>query len=141
MNARAIVAAEQGLSVVVFERRDFPSDKACGEGVLPPGVKALERLGVRNRFDRTTSYPFSGIRFQEDGSYAESAMPSIGIGIRRTVLVETLARRAEELGAVLRHRCMVGAVQAEADRAIIHAGEGTVAARLVVAADGLHSSL
>ena len=80
--AVAIVAAEQGLSVVVVERRDFPSDKACGEGVLPPGVKALERLGIRHRFDRTTSFLFSGIRFiQENGSCAESQMPSVGMGI------------------------------------------------------------
>jgi menaquinone-9 beta-reductase len=140
--AVAIVAAEQGLSVLVVERRDFPSDKACGEGVLPPGVKALERLGIRDRFDWTTSFPFSGIRFiQEDGSCAESQMPSVGMGIRRTVLVEALARRAEELGAVLRHRCSVKAVEVKADRAIIHTAGGTIAARLVIAADGLHSSL
>ena len=140
--AVAIVAAEQGFSVIVVERRDFPSDKACGEGVLPPGVKALERLGIRDRFDRTTSYPFNGIRFiQEDGSCAESPMPSIGMGIRRTVLVEMLARRAEELGSVLRHRCVVSAVEAKADRAIVHIANGTIAARLVVAADGLHSLL
>jgi flavin-dependent dehydrogenase len=140
--AVAIVAAQQGLSVVVLERRDFPSDKACGEGVLPPGVTALERLGIRDRFDRTTSYPFRGIRFiQEDGSCAESPMPSIGLGIRRTVLIEMLARRAEELGAVLRPRCMVSAVETDADRAIVHTANGTVAARLVVAADGLHSLL
>lgn len=140
--AVAIVAAEQGLSVLVLERRDFPSDKACGEGVLPPGVKALERLGIRDRFDRTTSYPFRGIRFiQEDECCAESPMPSVGMGIRRTVLVEMLARRAEEFGAVLRHRCMVNAVEARADRAIVHTADAAIAARLVVAADGLHSLL
>ena len=105
-------------------------------------MKALERLGIRDRFDLTTSYTLSGIRFiQEDGSCAESPMPSVGMGIRRTVLVEALARRAEELGAALRHRCMVSAVEVKADRAIVHTGDGTIAARLVVAADGLHSSL
>jgi menaquinone-9 beta-reductase len=83
----AIVAAERGLSVVVIERRDFPADKACGEGILPPGVKALARLGVARRFDNTTSFPFAGIRFiQEDGSSAESLMPAKGLRIRRTVL-------------------------------------------------------
>lgn len=140
--AVAIVAAEQGLSVIVLERREFPSDKACGEGVLPPGVSALERLGIRDRFDRTNSYPFRGIRFvQEDGSSAESSMPSIGMGIRRTVLIEMLSRRAEELGAVLRHRCVVAAFEARPDRAIVHTAEGPIGARLVVAADGLHSML
>lgn len=140
--AVAIVAAEQGLSVIVLERREFPSDKACGEGVLPPGVNALARLGILDRFDRTTSYSFKGIRFvQEDGSSAESSMPSIGMGIRRTILVEMLARRAEELGAVLRHRCSVTAFEALCDRAVVHTAEGPIGARLVVAADGLHSML
>lgn len=140
--AVAIVAAEQGLSVVVIERRDFPADKACGEGVLPPGVKALQRLGIADRFDHSTSYPFAGIRFiQEDGSAAESFMPSNGMGIRRTVLVEALARRAEELGAVLRHRCSVNGFEAKSSEAVVYTSEGKIFGRLVVAADGLHSSL
>ncbi len=140
--ATAIVAAERGLSVVVIERRDFPSDKACGEGVLPPGVKALTRLGIAGRFDHTTSFPFAGIRFiQEDGSSAESRMPTNGLGIRRIVLVRALAQRAQELGAVLRHRCSVYKVETRPHQAVIHTAEGEVRGRLVVAADGLHSSL
>jgi menaquinone-9 beta-reductase len=142
--AVAIVAAEQGLSVIVIERRDCSPDKACGEGVLPPGVKALERLGVADRFDRSTSYPFAGIRFiQEDGSSAESQMPVSGLGIRRTLLVDALARRAEELGAVLQHRCSVIRVEANANahEAVAHTTNGKIFGRLAVAADGLHSQL
>src|SRR5208282_3292222 len=140
--ATAIVAAERGLSVVVIERRDFPADKACGEGVLPPGVKALARLGIADRFDHTTSFPLAGIRFiQEDGSSAESLMPTHGLGIRRTVLVQALAQRAEELGAVLRHRCSVYSVETRRHEAVVDTTEGKVCGRLVVAADGLHSSL
>jgi flavin-dependent dehydrogenase len=140
--ATAIVAAERGLSVAVIERRDFPADKACGEGILPPGVKALARLGIAGRFDCTNSFPFAGIRFiQEEGSSAESRLPTKGLGIRRTVLVQALAHRAEELGAVLRHRCSVYNVETKPHEAVIHTSEGEVRGRLVVAADGLHSSL
>lgn len=140
--AVAIVAAEQGLSVIVVERRDFPPDKACGEGVLPPGVKALQRLGIIDRFDRSTSFPFTGIRFiQEDGSAAAAAMPSHGLGIRRTVLVEALARRAEELGVVLSARCSALGYEASASEAVVFTTNGRISGRLVVAADGLHSSL
>jgi flavin-dependent dehydrogenase len=132
--------------VIVIERRDCSPDKACGEGVLPPGVKALERLGVADRFDRSTSYPFAGIRFiQEDGSSAESQMPVSGLGIRRTLLVDALAQRAEELGAVLQHRCSVHRVEANADanahEAVAHTTNGKIFGRLVVAADGLNSQL
>ncbi len=68
-------------------------------------------------------------------------MPSAGMGIRRTVLVEQLARRAEELGAVLRPRCAVNTVEAKRDHGIVHTEQGPIAARLIVAADGLHSSM
>lgn len=138
--AVAIVAAQQGLSVVVVERRDFPPDKCCGEGVLPPGVKALQRLGIADRFDHSTSYPFAGIRFiQENGCAAQALLPSHGMGIRRTVLVEALARRAEELGAVLRHRCSVNGFEAKSGEAVVYTTEGEIFGRLVVAADGLET--
>jgi flavin-dependent dehydrogenase len=107
-------------------------------------VKALERLGVADRFDRSTSYPFAGIRFiQEDGSSAESQMPVSGLGIRRTLLVDALAQRAEELGAVLQHRCSVHRVEANANanEAIVDTTNGKILGRLVVAADGLNSQL
>lgn len=140
--AAAIVAARQGLSVVVLERRKFPPDKACGEGLLPPGVSALERLGVKPALERDARV-FKGIRFiQENGTAAEAPLPgSGGLGIRRTVLVEAMRRRAEELGAVLRSRCTVAGAQMEASEAALRTSEGIVRARLLVAADGLHSPL
>ena len=141
--AAAIVGAEQGLSVLVLERRRFPPDKACGEGILPPGVRALERLGVRPFSDATTAYRFEGIRFvQENGSATEVRLPDGGgLGIRRTVLVEALMQRAETVGAVVQDRCAVSGVEVTRERAVIRTTNGKVCARLVVAADGLHSPL
>ena len=141
--AAAIVGAEQGLSVLVLERRSFPPDKACGEGVLPPGVRALERLGVASFFDATTAYRFAGVRFvQENGSSAEVRLPDGGgLGIRRTVLIEALMQRAETLGAVVQDRCAVSGVAMTRDCAVLRTSNGKICARLVVAADGLHSPL
>jgi len=140
--ATAIVAAERGFSTVVVERRDFRQDKACGEGVLPPGVTALARLGVADRFDRSTSYKFAGIRFiQEDGTAAAGRMPSFGMGIRRTNLVEALASRAKELGVVSRNRVSVTGYCVASRGAAVRTTDGEIHGRLMVAADGLHSSL
>jgi flavin-dependent dehydrogenase len=140
--ATAIVAAERGLAVLVLERRDFPPDKACGEGILPPGVRALERLGVTRHLDSSQFHPFVGIRFiQEDGTSAESLLPSCGLGIRRTTLVEAMTHRAEDLGAVIRYRCLVSSVTRTATNAVVQTSGGPVTARLLVAADGLHSPL
>jgi flavin-dependent dehydrogenase len=141
--ATAIAVADQGLSVLVLERRDFPPDKVCGEGVLPPGVRALEHLGVIPYLDRRLTRPFSGIRFiQEDCSSIEARLPGQGgLGIRRTALVDAMTRRAQDLGAVVRHQCAVHHVVRQPTQAVVHTSVGTVCARMVVGADGLNSQL
>src|SRR5688500_14408560 len=83
--ALAILAAKRGLNVAVFERQEFPVDKACGEGLMPAGAEALERLGVRGRLSAADASSFVGIRYvQEDGSTAEARFPGgeLGLGIR-----------------------------------------------------------
>lgn len=141
--ATAIAAAEHGLSVVVLERRPEAPDKACGEGILPPGVTALERLGVLSFLPPGGSRRFAGVRFvQEDGAAAEVRLPSGGgLGVRRTVLVDAMARRARDAGVAIRHRCAVSAFERRHDTAALATSHGTVEARIVVAADGLHSRL
>ena len=78
--AAAIVAAELGASVLVVEQRALPPDKACGEGLLPPAVRALERLGVLDEIPAAERRAFAGIRFvQEDGTSAALPLPSGGL--------------------------------------------------------------
>ncbi len=45
--ATAIAVAQRGMSAVVLERHSMPTDKACGEGLMPPALTALEALGAR----------------------------------------------------------------------------------------------
>jgi 2-polyprenyl-6-methoxyphenol hydroxylase-like FAD-dependent oxidoreductase len=69
--AVAIVAAAQGVSVPVLERRDFLPDQACGEVLLRPGVRALERLGVTPILDGAYAPVRSALPFiQENGAAA-----------------------------------------------------------------------
>ena len=42
--ATALYAARAGLEAVVVEQRPGPVDKACGEGLMPGAVRALEEL-------------------------------------------------------------------------------------------------
>jgi len=140
--AAAIVAADLGASVLVLEQRPLPADKACGEGLLPPAVRALERLGVLGELAPDACRPFAGIRFvQPDDASAVLPLPSGGLGVRRTALVEAMARRARSLGAVIADRTPVGGVERTAAGAVIHTARGDIHARLVVAADGLHSPI
>jgi len=141
--AAAIGAARRGLRVVVLERREWPQDKACGEGLMPSGLHALERLGVRALIDPAECAPFAGIRYvQEDGSFAEGRFVGEGgLGIRRSALSAALVRRAAELGVELRARAPVRRIERGAASVTLELEGERLQARLVVAADGLASPL
>src|SRR5262249_12093543 len=101
--AAAIAARQAGLQATVAESQHPPIDKACGEGLMPSAVAALHELGVR--FSPGEAIPFRGIRFL-DGSNGLSVeaifSQGVGLAVRRTTLHTKLAKRAAEIGAVLR---------------------------------------
>jgi flavin-dependent dehydrogenase len=142
--AAAIACAQRGARVCVFEKGAAPLDKACGEGLLPPAVSALDLLGVLPLLAPADRARFDRLRYvQEDGSTAEARLPSAGLGVRRLDLSNALDRRAEELGVDRRWHRGVRAVRREKDRAIVELddGDGEVETELIVAADGLASPL
>ena len=135
--AAAICAAQRGFRAVVFERSEAPPDKACGEGLMPAGARELSLLGARIE----EAQPFHGIRYLQDGMQVEALFrDGAGLGIRRTVLSAALRDRAQSLGAELRHATVQGAI-AGPHSVEVWTGPGLVQARLLVAADGLHSPL
>ena len=136
--AAAIRAAQRGLRTIVLERSETAPDKACGEGLMPAGARELSLLGARLE----TAQPFRGIRYLQDAQVLEARFRDglCGLGIRRTVLAGALRERARELGATLR-RALVQSAQAGAQSIVVQTGEGPVEARLLIAADGLHSPL
>lgn len=140
--ALAIAAAARGLDVTVLERRGAgPLDKACGEGLLPGGVRALERLGVLPLVPRPERAPLREIRWIEpEGGAARLRLPPPGgIGVRRVALSAALLARARAAGVevvteadVTLHRREPGAIRAVA-------ADRSFPARVLVAADGLGS--
>jgi flavin-dependent dehydrogenase len=139
--AFAAFAAVRGLDVLVLERREGPLDKACGEGLLPAGVRALEPLGILPRIPAGERSALRAIRWIDAAAgEARLALPAPGgVAIRRTALSAALLARARGAGAevvqgapVVRHRREAGAIVAEGPF-------GEAAARVLVAADGLNS--
>ena len=128
--ATALYAHRAGLRVVVAEPRPAPIDKACGEGLMPPAVRALGELGVT-----LDGHPLRGIRYLDRTRLAEAPFAAgPGIGARRTTLHEAMARRVADLGIpVLPVR--VGEVRQYTD----HVRAAGLQARYLAAADGLHS--
>ena len=141
--AAAIHAARQGLSAVVLERSFTPPDKACGEGLMPGGLAALERMGALAHLDRRECAPYVGIRYvQEDGTQVEGLLPGGGgLGIRRLALSEALCARARELGVQLQERSQVTGHTRFDGGIAVQTAAGLMRARLLVAADGLASPL
>ena len=92
--AAAIEARLAGLGVVVVEPRPGSIDKACGEGLMPGSVAALDRLGVRPH-----GQPLRGIAYVDQRRRAEHRFRArSGLGVRRTTLHAALAARAADLG-------------------------------------------
>jgi len=139
--AFAAAAARSGHAVTVLDRRALPIDKACGEGVLPAGVKALGALGVLDRLSADDASPLRELRWMgEDGAVAHLALPTPGgLGVRRLALSTALAAVAREAGAELVEEAEVTSHRREDDRIVAVTAGGEYAARLLVAADGLAS--
>jgi flavin-dependent dehydrogenase len=142
--AVAIHAARQGLATLLLERQGLPRDKACGEGLMPAGLRELEALGARAHLTPADCSPIVGIRYlQEDGTSVEGRLPAPGgLGIRRLALEAALERSAREVGVELREHTQVTGVDRTSERVRLTTATGEqVEARLLVAADGLASPL
>jgi 2-polyprenyl-6-methoxyphenol hydroxylase-like FAD-dependent oxidoreductase len=141
--ALAAMAARRGLSVVLLERAPLPHDKACGEGVMPAGLGVLARLGVLDRIPDSESGPIRGVRYvQEDGSVLEGALPGRGgLGIRRTALSSLLLDAARAAGVEVRDGTALRAHHRTPEGMLLETDDAQLQARVLVAADGLHSPL
>ena len=94
--AGAMAARElalRGMKVVLVDKARFPRPKACGEGLLPHGVAALEQAGLE-----IEGVPVRGIRFvSPNGTTAEADFPGgHGRVVRRDRFDAALFRKAAE---------------------------------------------
>jgi menaquinone-9 beta-reductase len=133
--AAAIAARRQGFKVAVADGAEPPIDKACGEGLMPDGIAALERLGVT--LAPQHAHPFSGIRFLASGLSVDAPFPNraSGLGVRRTTLHDILTERAASLGIDLLWRTAVTGISNDA----VHLGRTKIRAKWIIGADGGNS--
>ena len=133
--AMAIAARQRGLRATVADGMRPPIDKACGEGLMPDGLTALEKLGLQ--VSVAEAYPFRGIRFLSHSLSAEALFPegAHGLAARRTVLHRVMLERASQVGADLRW----GAVVSEISSDGVRVGNEFIRARWIIGADGSNS--
>jgi geranylgeranyl reductase family protein len=104
--ATATHLARSGARVVLLDRASFPRDKACGGGLTPRGVAALERLKID--LDPTEAITVGGLEMIGHGRSVVSAFPttkqwpSHGVVARRSVLDARILEAAVASGVDVR---------------------------------------
>jgi flavin-dependent dehydrogenase len=151
--ATALLLARAGHRTIVCDRARFPRDKACGEGLMPSGVAVLRRLGLLDALLESGAPKLHSVTYRVLGHPpgATAAFPpppgggpAWGIGVRRL-------RFDAAMAAALRAEPRVTFLEDVRVSGLRRNGQGNVTgvltepsaitARLVVAADGLHSPL
>jgi geranylgeranyl reductase family protein len=74
--AAAHALASAGRSVLVCERKVFPREKTCGDGLTPRAVKMLELMGLGPELDRWERV--KGLRAHGGGRTLELDFPELG---------------------------------------------------------------
>jgi flavin-dependent dehydrogenase len=130
--AAALHAVHAGLDVTVWERRGGTLDKACGEGLMPAAVSALEDLGVE-----VPGCSLLGIDYVDGTSRARAGFRSgAGRGVRRTALHQAVREAVAAAGVRTEQRRLT--------RLSADLGGVAVDGRSfdwVLGADGLHSTV
>src|SRR6476661_66543 len=148
--AAAYWLAQHGRRVLVVEKKRFPREKTCGDGLTPRAVRELHDMGLA---DPLADYQrYDGLRSIAHGVTLELAWPDhpdfppYGYVIRRRELDEMVAGRAVKAGATVWPAAEATDPLVEGGLvtgAIVHRKEsGTrepVRARYLVVADGANS--
>lgn len=142
----AILLGRQGIEVELFERRSFPQEKPCGEGLMPAGVAVLERMGLTEAIG---GVPFYSIHYHGGDHVVEAKFPSregkpaVGCGQRRLLLDEALFRAAASTPGVNAHMgaCVNGPLIENGRVTGLIVDGSPRRGGLVVAADGINSQI
>ena len=149
--ATAYWLAEAGHDVLIVERKSFPREKTCGDGLTPRAVKQLADMGLEDAIARD-HHRFDGLRAVAHGITLElqwpehPEYPSHGYVVRRRDLDQlvvdhavkagaTLQQGTEALSPVLERGLVAGAIVKRKDTGAIE----ELRARYVVVADGANS--
>ncbi len=104
--ATAYWLAEAGHDVLCVERKTFPRDKTCGDGLTPRAVRQLADMGLEDRL-AADHHRFDGLRAVAHGVTLELPWPAhprfppYGYVVRRRHLDEMVAEHAVKAGATL----------------------------------------
>ena len=125
----ARLLAEAGLSVVLCDRRAFPRDKACGDGLIADSQHALKALGVADHINAHARHSNRFVLYSPNGTPIEltgrfSVVP-------RRILDAILFERAQSAGALYQRVIVDGPILSDDDRVVGLIGRDPVSGRPV----------
>lgn len=128
--------AAAGHSVLLLDKKAFPREKVCGDGLIPDALRALRSLGLYDRVRETghlvrqlTIMSPSGIRIN---------IPSECVTLRREILDALLLERAADAGADFRVGNVIDVIQTDGETVSVsvEALNSRLRARIVLLATG-----
>jgi menaquinone-9 beta-reductase len=155
-SSTAFFLAERGADVLLLDRARFPRDKVCSEYLSPQASRILEAMGALEKVEAAGAAQLAGMMVRAPsgesfrGHFAAAhgfrGFRDIGLALRRTILDSILLDQARAAGARVREDTRVVDLvrddQGRVGGVVVANDEGrrdTIAARLVVGADGLRS--
>ena len=147
----ATVLARQGARVRIVDRARFPRDKLCGDTVNPGALALLRRLDLAERLE-ARGLPVAGMIVTGAGGVTVEARYPDGLQGRAMIRREldwSLLQQATAAGAEFEpctsvRRAIVDGSAGSAGSVVsgvVVSGGRTMRARVVIAADGRHSTL
>ncbi len=142
--------SELGHDVVVVEKKTFPREKTCGDGLTPRAVKQLHDMGLEDKLSQFHRY--EGLRATAHGHALELQWPTHpiypqhGYVVRRRDLDTMVAHNAAAKGATLLegHEALEPIVDRGFVRGAVVQAKGApspinITAQYVIVADGANS--
>ena len=137
-----IICARNELKTLVLEKKIFPIDKACGEGIMPSGLANFKKLGIIPFLEKYPYHCFKGVRYVSgNGKIAEASFSEgYGWGVQRTKLSSALHECAKTL-AHLEIQEGVSAEYSLGENPVVCLNDKVFSPNLLIGADGLHSKV
>jgi menaquinone-9 beta-reductase len=144
----ALMLARRGLSICLIDRAQFPSETPSTHVIQRCGVRVLDEMGVLDTILAAGAVPLDRMTMViDDVVRIEATLPEAdyrqsSLCVRRVTLDGLLVDAAAAAGAEVRTGLRVTGLITEGDRVTgVDTAAGPIHARLVVGADGRHSTV
>lgn len=145
----AMSLSESSLSVALIDKAAFPRDKICGDALSTDVLNQVKKLSptlAQSFEDLTLKTPSGGVRIVAPSNHAidipfqGGTEEKRGYVCRRVdfdMLMLNEARKSSNLTVL--ESCEVNDVSVTSDVATVETAQGTIAAKVIIGADGAHS--